>query len=412
MQLTLLSSGGSDRSLRLPLSRCVAGAVAVLLLTVGAMPARAEPFVPADDSQVVEQLPTPATGTKRELRDLRNQLAKNPNDLALAIRLARRYAELARAGYDPRYNGQAEALLQPWWNLEAPPADVLVLRATLRQNRHEFDAALADLAAVLSAAPRNPQAWLTQAVILKVVGRHDEARRSCSRLASLATRLATAACMADLASVSGKAAEAYALLRAALDSTPDADASLRLWALTILAEAATRTGDWSAAERDFRAALALGLKDGYLLGAYADFLLDRQRPAEARDLLADETRVDPLLLRLTLAEAQLGAAELPEHIAALQARFAAARARGDTVHRREEARFTLHLLRRPDEALRLALANWQVQREVWDVRLVLETALAAGAPDEANDVIGWLKDTRLEDPEIATLVRRVTEAEQ
>jgi len=385
--------------------------MATLLLAIGSA-AQAEPFTPTDDSQVVEQLPTSAGGTKRELRDLRDDLAKNPNDLHLAVRLARRYIELGRTEADPRYYGHAEALLQPWWQLNAPPVEVLVLRATLRQNRHEFEAALADLSAVVAAEPRNPQAWLTQAVILQVVGRHDDARRSCSRLALLATRLVTAACLADIASVSGKTADAYALLREAVDATPDADAGLREWALTILAEIAARAGDPAAAERHFRGALALGIRDAYLLGAYADFLLDQERPAEVRVLLAEETRVDPLLLRLALAEARLGAPELPEHVAALEARFATSRLRGDTVHRREEARFTLHLLGRPAEALRLALANWQVQREAWDARLVLEAALATGAADEAADVVAWLKKASLEDRQIAALVGQLTEPQR
>jgi Flp pilus assembly protein TadD len=381
-----------------------------LLLIASVAPASAAPFLPTDDSQVIERLPTPAVGSKRELRDLRDALTKNPDDRPLAVRLARRYLEIGRTEADPRYYGHAEALLQPWWRLEAPPVDVLLLRATLRQNRHEFAAALVDLSAVLAAEPRNAQAWLTQAVILQVMGRHDDARRSCGRLALLAPALVSAACVADVASVSGKAADAYALLRAAVDAAPDADPGLREWSLSVLAEVAMRAGDDAAAERHYRAALALDIKDVYLLGSYADFLLDQGRPAEVRELLAGETRIDPLLLRLALAEAALGAPETREHVAALEARFATARLRGDTVHRREEARFTLHLLRQPTEALRLAREDWQAQREAADARLVLEAALAAGAPAEAADVVAWLKETRLEDRQLAALVAQVTGA--
>jgi predicted Zn-dependent protease len=108
----------------------------------------------------------------------------------------------------------------------------------------------------------------------------------------VATPLIAAACLADVASVSGQAARAYALLRRSLNAAPDADAAVRLWALTVLAEVAVRADDLVAAEQDFRAALALGIRDAYLLGAYADFLLDRGRADEARDLLAEETRAE------------------------------------------------------------------------------------------------------------------------
>jgi hypothetical protein len=84
--------------------------------------------------------------------------------------------------------------------------------------------------------------------------------------------------------------------------------------------------------------------------------------------------------------------------------------RGDTVHRREEARFALHLLNDPATALRLATENWRVQREAWDARLLLEAALAANAPSAAAEVLHWLKATRLEDPQIARLVQRFGES--
>jgi hypothetical protein len=60
------------------------------------------------------------------------------------------------------------------------------------------------------------------------------------------------------------------------------------------------------------------------------------------------------------------------------------------------------------EALRLAQENWQLQHETWDARLMLEAALAAGTPDTAADVLAWLKETRLEDRKIASLVAQMT----
>jgi Tfp pilus assembly protein PilF len=369
--------------------------------------ALATPYLPTDDAQVIERLPSPGAGTKSELRQLRRDLAADPHNLDLALRLARRYITVGRAESDPRYNGYAQAALEPWWASDAPPVDVIVLRATLRQNRHEFDAALADLALALARDPRNAQAWLTQAVILQVQGRYDRARRSCGRLALLTPQLVTATCAAAVAGVSGQAGPAYRLLAAAFAATPAADPSLQLWVSTTLAEMAARLGDAVAAERYFHTALAFGERDAYLLGAYADFLLDQGRAREARDLLANETRADPLLLRLALAEQALGAPELADHVATLGARFAASRLRGDTVHRREEARFTLHLLNDPATALRLAAENWQVQREPCDARLLLETALAARRPGAAADVLAWLHTTGLEDLQISLLVQRL-----
>jgi hypothetical protein len=61
----------------------------------------------------------------------------------------------------------------------------------------------------------------------------------------------------------------------------------------------------------------------------------------------------------------------------LGARFDASRARGDVVHRREEARYWLSLRDDPSRAHALAKANWDVQKEPWDARILREAADAA-----------------------------------
>jgi Tfp pilus assembly protein PilF len=179
--------------------------------------------------------------------------------------------------------------------------------------------------------------------------------------------------------------------------SPVSDTSARAWALTTLAEIAVRLGKTAAAETYFQEALRLNPEDTYLSGAYADFLLDDERPAAARDLLRDRTGVDALLLRLALAEARLSEPDAAQHIAILQARFAAARLRGDSAHGREEARLALHLLHQTDAALQLASANWEAQREPADARIVLEAAYASGNAAAARPVLEFLSRNRTED---------------
>ena len=80
--------------------------------------------------------------------------------------------------------------------------------------------------------------------------------------------------------------------------------------------------------------------------------------------------------------------------------------RGDSLHRREEARFSLHVLSEPQEALRLAQENWAAHRERWDARIYLEAALAAGTPGAARPVLDWLRDNRVEDFRLAALAQQ------
>jgi tetratricopeptide (TPR) repeat protein len=370
-------------------------------------PVTGAPFIPESDSQVLEHLPCTANDpAMRELRTLRDGLKNEPDNLPLALGLARRYLELGRVTGDPRYAGYAQAALTPWWDLKQPPEEILVLRATLRQRVHQFDAALADLAAVLDANPRNLQARLTRATVLQVQGAYAAAREECLALRNLTQAVVATACLASVNGLTGKLRESYAQLRAALDKEQNVQKEVRSWVLTSLAEMVARACMAEEARRYFREALALDAADNYLLGAYADFLLDQNHPEEVIALLQDKTRADPLLLRYALALKVLQSKDLPAQVGQLHDRFEASRLRGDRVHIREEARFTLHLLNEPKTALKLAEENWQVQKEPADVRILLESALAAKDPAVLETTRGWLTETGLEDCELERLLTK------
>jgi hypothetical protein len=60
--------------------------------------------------------------------------------------------------------------------------------------------------------------------------------------------------------------------------------------------------------------------------------------------------------------------------------------------------------------LKLALLNWQNQREPIDARLVLEAALAARDPQAARPVLEWMQRHRVEHRTLEQLARRLTDA--
>ena len=366
----------------------------------------AVPYVPTADEQVLERLPlVPSDPGARELRALRSELARQPERLDLAVALARRYTELGRVKGDPRFAGYAQAALAKWWEQAEPPAEVLLVRATLRQRTHDFDAALADLAILLRRDPRDGQARLTRATILQVQGAFDAAANECAALRRLAPEVIWAACTYGLASVTGRLRESHDALAALLARQPEAKPEVRAWVLSILAEMTARAGLNDAAEEHFREALAIDPSDHYLLTAYADWLLDQQRPAQVVKLLDRQQRTDALLLRHALALKALNSPDLAPAVEQLRARFAASRLRGDRVHLREEARFTRELLGDNQTALALARDNWAVQKEVPDLRLLLETARASNDVATVESVRQWLARSRTEDVVINRLLR-------
>lgn len=357
-------------------------------------------FIPSEDSVTVERLrERPLDRTDLELRSARARLRAAPTVLPVAVEVAQRSIAIARRDGDPRFLGYAHAALAPWFAQADPPLTIRLLRATLLQSVHQFGPALDELDEIVRRQPRGAQAWLTRASILQVLGRYAEAAASCEQLLNLGAAFYAESCLAELQSLTGHAAEGHARLVALrVASRSGSDMS---WLSLVMAEMEERMGDFAAAEADYREALA-GNGDAYTKAAYADFLLDRGRASEVIALLEREQRADPLLLRLALAYRAEHRPELHETVAALQARFDAARLRGDRVHLREEARFELALRDRPLAALPLALEDWSVQKEPADARILLESATAAHEPEQAAAVVRFLRENHLMDQRLAT----------
>ncbi len=381
--------------------------LALVLILAAAMPAWAAPRVPSDDREVLERLPVrPSDPVAAELRALRAGVAAAPADPLPAVQLARRYFDLAMAQGDPRYVGYADAALRPWYSAANPHPSVRTARGLLRQYRHDFDGALEDLAAAAQGDPQDPEPHAWRAAIFMVRADYPAARRECEALRDRSSELRAAGCIAYVDATTGKARAAYDALAAALARGPTASPGLRLWVLTRLAEIAWRLDDVRAAERHFREALGLDLTDNFLLAAYADFLLEQNRPTEVVALLKDWTRSDTLLLRLALAERALRLPAAEPHARMLGERFADSAQRGERLHLQEEARYLLELKGDARAALAAAAENWKAQREPRDAAVLLKAALAAKDARSAAPALEWLDATGFE----SRALRRVADS--
>jgi len=383
----------------------------ILLITLFCCGAAGAPYTPKDDTRVLERLPLKrGDPVAAELRALRQAHTAAPGNAAAAVALARKYFDLASAEGDPRYIGYAEAALQRWPDASAP-AEVVLVRALLRQYRHDFVPALAELAQVLERDPENTEAIGWRAALFKVQAQYDQARAECARLEPVTTRLTLLACLSSIDSVTGRSKAAYETLSGTLAREPTRNAGFRIWILTRLAEMAQRLGDAKLAEKHFREALdetqKLGTADGFVLAALADLLLDQGRNDEVIVMLRDWTRSDVLLVRLALAEVKAGTPTAKQRSQELADRFAASALRGDRLHLQEESRFTLAVGRDAKKALTVALDNWKTQREPRDARVLMEAALAAGEPRAAQGALDWMRTTGYEDPRYRELAARL-----
>ncbi len=380
----------SDVRPRMPRGRTLLSALALWAL---ALAAPAAPFIPRADGEVLAELPPGAVHTPAPMR----ALARSRLDIALP--LAQFYISQSRATGDLRFLGLAEATLAPFEKAAHPNPAVLVLHAIILQSRHAFDPALAELDRALALDPGNAQGWLTRATVLRVLGRYAEATASCGRLPAAVDPALTTICTQSLRGLDGHLLPAYQAIEEV--ATWSLTAEARAWRASELGEMAERLGDDAAAEGWFREGLALKPGDLYMRNAYADLLLRQRRAAETLILLAGTESMEPMRLRIAIAEKMQGSAELAASREMLAAAFGVEQQRGDAVHRREQARFLLDVEGDPATALEAALENWRVQREPDDLLILLRAAQTAHRPEAAAPALAFIVRHRIEDIRLA-----------
>ncbi|HEY3731685.1 MAG TPA: tetratricopeptide repeat protein [Steroidobacteraceae bacterium] len=370
--------------------------IAGLIIGRGAHASAAQrPYVPANDDQVLAELPL---GVRHQAMPA-GELARGRLDIALP--LAQFHIARARATGDLRHLGYAEAVLQPWLQHAPVPPAVRVLSATIQQSRHDFGAALEQLDLALQADPTNAQAWLTRATVLRVLGRYDQAQQACTHLAAEADSIVTGLCQQSLRALTGHLHEAYDAVQALPQQ--ELGVEVRAWRYSELGGIAERLGQDVAAEHWWREGLALMPDDFYARAACADLLLGEGRAAEARALLAGYQSMEPMLLRIVLADQMLGDRHDENDRALLASAFQVEEQRGEAVHRREQARFLLDVERAPKAALRAAQQNWLVQREPEDALILVRAAQAAARPEAATPALDFVQQHNLQDVRLQAL---------
>jgi tetratricopeptide (TPR) repeat protein len=384
----------------------VGGASADANLQTPAAPFKA-PYLPSSESEVLQDVPSLTDPAVSEMKTLRAKFDAAPHSLPAAMRLAGAYVGYGRQVGDAHFAGYAEAVIAPWMDASEPPSSALVTQATILQYRHLFIPARGLLQQALKIDAGNAQAWLTLATLDMVQGDYGSAGKDCAQVTATAGFEWGLACSGNLRSYTGRARQSLALLHQAEASGDKIAAGYQAWVQGLLAETAERLGDWPLAESHYLSALKLQPQDNFLLVAYADFLLDRRRPKEVLGLLADHAQSDTAFLRLALAHSELQSDQTARYIWVMAARFEALTLRGSDFFGREQARFALELQHEPQAALDLARRNWQIQREPWDTRLLLQAALAAGQPQEATEALEFLQKSGLEDPIIEPLAREL-----
>ncbi len=353
--------------------------------------AASDRFVPTDPDFVVASLRRALPD--EELRGLLAGWRSSAESEPATVALATAYIARARTQREPGYFGRAEALLAPRAARPGAGAGLRRLYAELLQYRHEFAAAEALLDAIIRDAPHDGDARLLRASIRLVRGDFPGARGDCAQLAagggnSLPIGLA---CLAEALAGGGQFDRAQALL----DNTPvdGADQNAHAYLLATRGELRERNQELDRAIADYSAALTLAPRDDSVRAALADALAARGDTRDARELLdIDKPSVALLVRGAALAQGR----ERSELIARARAWLDLEAARGDAMHDREAAMLAL-VDGQPSVALAAARRNFELQRELPDVRVLARAASAARDAAALESLRQWLRSTGYRD---------------
>ena len=342
---------------------------------------------------------------------------KSPQDVAIAAQLATVYIQTARTESDSSYYLKANKAIEAWKRTanipglpqKEVPLAMLLVRATLLQHDHHYLEASDDLLKVVRKQPTNAQAWLTLSTIQLVQGDYQKARVSCSALSRVSSNWIASLCYSQIYSFTGSAERALGMQQQLLQQLQGRKPQFRLWISGLMAETAMRLGNNKQAEEYFKLGVTINPNDTYILRSYSDFLLTQGRSKDVIKLLKSHQENDQLILRYAIAVKDQGETEQAKQLQAeLESRFETAIKRHNHSHGRDEALFLLAFKADQPEArkraLKLAVSNWESQKEPDDALTLLRAAKLSDDKDGLKQVKSWIEQHKLQDVRLQKIV--------
>ena len=315
-------------------------------------------------------------------------IRRSPNSAAAYFRLGDAYIRKSRETGDLSYLTLAEQSLRR--SLELSPGNAGAARhlAYVFSQRHEFPEAAAQAQRAIDLDPQDGHAYGVRGDALVELGRYDEAAEAFHTMARLDGSLYSLARLSGLKSLGGDPSGAIADLERAIDAGRAAGAPPEsiAWAEWQLGAEHFARGDLGAAETRYLGALRT--YPGYYraTAGLAQIRAAQQRYGEAIELYRKTLGVIPLPeyasalgdihTKLGRTEQARRDYELVEHIGRLNSV-------SQVVFNRELAYFHADHGVKLDQALRSALAELEVRKDIFGYDVLAWTLYRAGRPAEA-----------------------------
>jgi len=353
----------------------------------------AESFIPKNSDIVLYKIPTALLSHQKTI-SLRNSNISSIDWINRNQQIESLLA-IGRDASDPRYFGQAEAIIRPYLKEKNVPLSTRLLWADILQHDHQYNASLTVLDSILDQSQRDNRqrqqgikntAYLMRATIYIAQGRVKKAMQNCRALIGKTSMLISITCIAQVKNISGELENSRLLLSKQLNkidfnkklNTRFADVIYRggveSWAYATLGEISFHLTLENDAEKSFMNGLRHKPNDYYLTERYCDLLIEQKRFTDCITLVKDKTHVTPLLLRAAISEANQEKSKSKYYRTLILKKLAVVAGTGRSEHLRDLAIYQLTLGHNPKLAYEYANRNWQTQKQFEDALVVVQAA--------------------------------------
>ncbi len=351
--------------------------------------------------------------TQREAGALRQAMQRwreNPKDIATATSTARTAILAAIRHGDLRWLGNAQAMLEPWWTSQEIPGDTQFVRALIRQGKHDFEGALADLNAAIAKDPQQPEFWAWRFAIYMVRAELPKAKEECAAIGRRFGSAEQSSCYAVLLYRTGNPAQAVLELDR-LSLHPDYQGqNAQEWLAFHRGEARRVAGDRTGARKVWESHIRAGTASHGVRVALIDLLNREGAYLDAWKFNDKLPRSDALLVAAIQTARALRNGQEPALVSEFSQRLSQQAARGDSINERPIIKYKLEINQDPKESLRMAQLAWKTEREPADALLYALAAIRSGMPDQATALLRWHSETGYREPELDRLLGDIRQA--
>lgn len=323
--------------------------------------ATAEPFTPKSDAFIVAEWAVDKGADKRG---------------GVLKKTAWHIQEGQYPGQSNKHYGRAYALLSGANESIQHNPLYFYLLARIQQYEHEFKLALENLDKLIAIDAKNQNAWLLKANIFLTQSQYDKAQRACDTVVGMSEPIVFTACSMEVEGYNGDLQKSYDILsRVATERVKKGD-SVAIWLSQILAEQSLRLQDPTQAI-EWLSYVPLEQAPLSLVILWADAMLATDNYQTLSDQLniileASDTYDDALLIRMVIAENQLGTKQWTSQ---LEKQIALRIQRQDLYHAADLARYFIDIKPDATKAKYWADINWQ-QVKLFEDKQLLERANA------------------------------------